>query len=117
MGRNYRTTPVSVATSVTATTAAPSAATDGLAYPDVGVTESFVMVTANGSGASDTISVTPYWYDPTNTGWCEGNAASITGSGVVACYCIGTRIYLRVTAISLSSGSFNISTQFLSKGS
>tara|TARA_R110002020_G_scaffold170218_4_gene359624 strand:- start:1658 stop:2011 length:354 start_codon:yes stop_codon:yes gene_type:complete len=116
MGRNFRNLPVVYAADVTAVTAAPSAATDGVEYPNVDATECYVLV--SGADASKTIDITPYWYDPksgNSNKWVEGNAATITGSGVMLVYCVGTRLYLRVTAIAGSS-DFDISVQFVSKG-
>lgn len=116
MGRNFRNLPVVYSAGVAAVTAAPSAATDGVEYPNFDVTECFVLV--SGATAGKTIEVTPYWYDPktgSSNKWIEGNAATVTSSGVMVVYCVGTRLYLRVTDIAGSS-DFDISVQFVSKG-
>tara|TARA_Y100001938_G_C8099940_1_gene440928 strand:- start:103 stop:459 length:357 start_codon:yes stop_codon:yes gene_type:complete len=118
MARHYRIKPTTYAASVNADTAAPTLATDGLPYPDVGVTEGMVMVGANGSAAGDTITVTPFWYDDAQNKWCEGAGSTVTGTGVVAVYCVGSRLYLRFTSVTLGGGgAFSVSVQFMSKGS
>ena len=118
MARHYRIKPTTYAASVNADTAAPTLATDGLPYPDVGVTEGMVMVGANGSAAGDTITVTHFWYDDAQNKWCEGAGSTVTGTGVVAVYCVGSRLYLRFTSVTLAGGgAFSVSVQFMSKGS
>ena len=117
MARHYRIKPTTYAATVGANTAAPSTASDGLPYPDVGVTEGMVMVGANGTAAGDTITVTPFWYDDNLGKWCEGAGSVVTGTGVVAVYCIGSRLYLRFTSVTIGGGgTFSVSVQFLSKG-
>jgi len=117
MGRNFRITPTTYATGVSADTGIPTLVTQGVEYPTVDVTEAMVMVSANGTGAADTIDVTPFWWDPTFEAWAEGAASTVTGTGVVAVYCVGTRLYLRFTNVTIGAGGdFNVSAQFLSKG-
>jgi hypothetical protein len=78
-----------------------------------------VLVSDNGLNAGATVVVTPYWYDKSSVAgagkWIPGSDTTVTNDGVIAVYCVGTRLYLRFTSITLSSGSFEVSTQFMSK--
>ena len=119
MGRNYRLDPTVYAATITANTGAPTASTDGVAYPNVSVTECMVLVSGNGLNVGASVLVTPYWYDKSAVAgagkWVEGAGTTVTNSGVIAVYCVGTRLYLRFNAVTLSSGSFEVSTQFMAK--
>lgn len=109
------------ATGVNAPNGAPTAVTDGIPYlGKAGNTEGMLMVTPNGTTAGDTITIRPWWWNPQAVNankWTKGASTTITDSGVIEAYLIGTRIYWEVTAVTLAAGgSWDLGSQFFDKG-
>ena len=75
-----------------------------------------LLVTGNGITAGDTITIRPWWYDPRAGAWLRGATTVVTDDGAIEAYLIGVRIYWQVTAISLTGGTFELSSQFFDKG-
>jgi len=128
MGRNvrYGATVINAAVDAAAdqpapTNPAPDPVVQGTAYPRRhDVMECLLLITGNGSlTAGDTITVRPWWYDPTSgaTGrWLRGATTTVTDDGAVLAYCIGERIYWEVTAVVRAvAGEWLLSQQFINK--
>ena len=120
MGRSVRYGPVVINNNVTAATPAPTGAPGSTAVlleysRRHDLSEHVLLVTSSGITAGDTVTVRPWWYDPTVSLWVRGATTVVTDDGAVIAYCIGEGIHWQVTAVSLTAGNFEFSGQFINK--
>ncbi len=105
---------------IAATTPAPTLVSQGLPYSGKTANSETVFLVSRDAGgaATDNITLVVWWWDPLVSRWVQDTRTTvITDTGVLEAYLIGTRIYVQVTAITVTGpGTFDITSQPLDKG-
>lgn len=108
MEANHYSGIVSVRSGVNSDEAAPAAQDDGIESGPADWEACFYLHAA--TPATDSCTVTPYWWDDSAEKWVAGSSTAITGSQPYLMYTMGGLYQLRLTSV-VGSYTLNVRTR------